>query len=147
MGIPQPVTTKLYQALNASPHRIGRFSSISTTMRTAALSFARTRLGRPSIISRYLSTTAVRARPTAISRAEKAADLKTHPESAMTQQKLPDRLGNRHWSEENATESEKDIRADKEEPLPEEVIKKGPTGSSSHPFGDRNFGAVDTLLF
>jgi len=49
----------------------------------------------------------------------------------MTQQKLPDRLGNRHWSEENATESEKDIRADKEEPLPEEVIKKGPTGSSS----------------
>ncbi|KAK5200411.1 hypothetical protein LTR99_009210 [Exophiala xenobiotica] len=99
-------------------------------MRTAALSFTRTRLARPSTISRCLSSTAVRARPTAISRAEKAADLKTYPESAITQQKLPDGLGNRHWSEENATESEKDIRADKETQL-EGVIKKAPTGSPS----------------
>ncbi|KAJ9634445.1 uncharacterized protein PV06_10576 [Exophiala oligosperma] len=93
-------------------------------MRSAVLlSSARTRLGRPSIISRSLSTTAVRARPTAIARAEKEADLKKHPESALTQEKSSDRPGNRHWTAENATVSEQDIHADKEAGPKEDVAK------------------------
>ncbi|KIW21624.1 hypothetical protein PV08_02204 [Exophiala spinifera] len=84
-------------------------------MKSAALlSSARLRLGRASIISRSLSTTAIRAMPTAIARAEREADLKKHPESALTQEKSPDRPGNRHWTAEKATDSEQDIHADKE---------------------------------
>ncbi|KIW28568.1 uncharacterized protein PV07_08222 [Cladophialophora immunda] len=52
--------------------------------------------------------------PTALHRAEKAADIKAHPESAATQEKLPDQKGNRHWTEENATVSEADVKADRE---------------------------------
>jgi len=52
--------------------------------------------------------------PTAIARAEREADLKKHPEAAVTQEKADDRNHNRHWSEEKATPSEADVRADKE---------------------------------
>lgn len=59
--------------------------------------------------ARQYTGSAIRGYPTAIARAERAADLKKHPESALTQQKLDDKKGNRHWSEENATLSEADV--------------------------------------
>ncbi|KEF55755.1 uncharacterized protein A1O9_08506, partial [Exophiala aquamarina CBS 119918] len=59
--------------------------------------------------ARQYTCSAIRGYPTAIARAERAADLKKHPESALTQQKLEDKKGNRHWSEENATLSEADV--------------------------------------
>ncbi|KAH0835301.1 hypothetical protein FOPE_04125 [Fonsecaea pedrosoi] len=63
---------------------------------------------------RQYTATRVTLLPTALARAERASDLKAHPESALTQEKLPDKKGNRHWSEENATLSEADIKADRE---------------------------------
>ncbi|KAK5059684.1 hypothetical protein LTR84_009567 [Exophiala bonariae] len=69
----------------------------------------------PTLTQRY---------PTAIARAERAADLKKHPEAALTQQKLADAKGNRHWTEENATLSEADIRADHESTPAEKVAKE-----------------------
>lgn len=59
--------------------------------------------------ARQYTCTPFRSYPTAIARAERAADLKKHPEAALTQQKLDDKKGNRHWSEENATLSEADV--------------------------------------
>lgn len=59
--------------------------------------------------TRTYTTTPFRLYPTALHRAERAADLKAHPESALTQEKVPDRKHNHHWSEENATESEADV--------------------------------------
>ncbi|OAG44068.1 hypothetical protein AYO21_01525 [Fonsecaea monophora] len=58
---------------------------------------------------RQYTATRVTLLPTALARAERASDLKAHPESALTQEKLPDKKGNRHWSEENATLSEADV--------------------------------------
>lgn len=58
---------------------------------------------------RHYSRTATCFYPTAIHRAEKAADLKKHPESAATQEQLEDRKHNHHWSEKNATISEADV--------------------------------------
>lgn len=58
---------------------------------------------------RYYSASPISFQPTAIARAEKASDLKKYPHSALTQEKSDDRKGNRHWTEENATESEKDV--------------------------------------
>ncbi len=83
----------------------------SVTVRTALLySLARSkgataaggaiRHYHPSPISQF---------PTAIARAERAADLKKHPEAAVTQEKAEDRNHNRHWSEEKATPSEADV--------------------------------------
>jgi len=59
--------------------------------------------------ARQYTGTTIRGYPTAIARAERAADLKKHPESALTQQKLDDKKGNRHWTEDNATLSEADV--------------------------------------
>jgi hypothetical protein len=59
--------------------------------------------------ARLYTCSPIRSYPTAIARAERAADLKKHPESALTQEKLDDKKGNRHWSEENATLSEADV--------------------------------------
>ncbi|OAP58936.1 hypothetical protein AYL99_06233 [Fonsecaea erecta] len=82
-------------------------------------STARRLLGRsgsvPRLTSRNYYTPTRPARfPTALARAERASDLKAHPEAAVTQEKLPDKKGNRHWTEDNATVSEADIRADRE---------------------------------
>ncbi|KIY02571.1 uncharacterized protein Z520_01036 [Fonsecaea multimorphosa CBS 102226] len=84
----------------------------TTTATTVANQIARggiTGTGR-----RWYTTTRATRWPTALHRAEKASDLKAHPEAAATQEKLPDKKGNRHWTEENATLSEEDIRADRE---------------------------------
>jgi hypothetical protein len=59
--------------------------------------------------SRSLATTPHHFQPTALHRAQREADLKAHPESALTQEKLPDQEHNRHWTEENATLSEADV--------------------------------------
>lgn len=65
----------------------------------------------PSFLHRRLyNSTSVLSHPTALHRAERAADLKTHPESAISQEKLADVKHNHHWTEENATQSEADVR-------------------------------------
>ncbi|ETN39093.1 uncharacterized protein HMPREF1541_05315 [Cyphellophora europaea CBS 101466] len=58
---------------------------------------------------RLYSATAQRSLPTALARAGRAADLRSHPESGFTQEKLPDVKGMHHWDEGHATESEADV--------------------------------------
>jgi len=65
----------------------------------------------PNLGPRSLHTTTRLFYPTALHRAEQAADLKKNPESATTQQKLEDVKHNHHWSEKNATQSEADVRS------------------------------------
>lgn len=79
-----------------------RLPRLSTNLRTTAtLNYQiQVRQYTPTLTQRY---------PTAIARAERAADLKKHPEAALTQEKLADVKGNRHWTEENATLSEADV--------------------------------------
>lgn len=64
----------------------------------------------PSFNRRLYNSTSVLSHPTALHRAERAADLKAHPESATSQEKLADVKHNHHWTEENATQSEADVR-------------------------------------
>jgi hypothetical protein len=98
-------------------NRTMRTTAAATTTTKALLTPAtmRVRLAgvRPASIiqaqARQYTCTPIRSYPTAIARAERAADLKKHPESALTQEKLDDKKGNRHWSEENATLSEADV--------------------------------------
>jgi hypothetical protein len=63
----------------------------------------------PSTAVRCFASSSRSFQPTALHRAQKAADVKAHPESTLTQEKLPDKEHNRHWSEENATPSEADV--------------------------------------
>ncbi|EXJ83967.1 hypothetical protein A1O3_04634 [Capronia epimyces CBS 606.96] len=67
-----------------------------------------------SVATRHYTSTSRLLQPTALHRAEVAADLKAHPESQLTQEKLPDKKHSHHWEEANATESEADIKADLE---------------------------------
>ncbi|ETI29497.1 hypothetical protein G647_01950, partial [Cladophialophora carrionii CBS 160.54] len=60
-------------------------------------------------VSRCFTSSSRAFQPTAIHRAQRAADIKAHPESSVTQEKLPDKDHNRHWTEENATLSEADV--------------------------------------
>jgi len=76
------------------------------TVRTATTVVAR----RP----RFYHASSAGRLPTAMARAERAADLKAHPEAAVAQEKVEDRPHNRHWSEDKATVSEADIHADRE---------------------------------
>ncbi|KIX06899.1 uncharacterized protein Z518_04875 [Rhinocladiella mackenziei CBS 650.93] len=85
-------------------------------------SVAKTRLVPIAAIRRYTASP-IAFQPTAIHRAESAADLKKHPESGFTQEKLPDRKHSHHWSEENATISEADIKADRDA-MAEELEKE-----------------------
>ena len=64
----------------------------------------------PSFNRRLYNSTPMLGYPTALHRAERAADLKAHPESGVSQEKLPDIKHNHHWTEENATASEADVR-------------------------------------
>ncbi|KIW89009.1 uncharacterized protein Z519_10494 [Cladophialophora bantiana CBS 173.52] len=84
-------------------------------------------IARPRLVSlggiRCHTSSRISLAPTALHRAEKASDIKAHPESALTQEKLPDKPGNRHWTEENATPSEADIKADREARLEESLAK------------------------
>jgi len=79
-------------------------------MRLPSSLIARPRL--PSVGARNFTTSLKSLQPTALHRAQREADLKAHPESSLTQEKLPDKGHNRHWSEEKATASEADIHAD-----------------------------------
>jgi hypothetical protein len=63
----------------------------------------------PNLGPRSLHTTTRLFYPTALHRAEQAADLKKNPESATTQQKLEDVKHNHHWAEKNATQSEANV--------------------------------------
>ncbi|EXJ67068.1 uncharacterized protein A1O5_09714 [Cladophialophora psammophila CBS 110553] len=88
-------------------------------------------IAKPRLVSlggiRCHTSSRISLAPTALHRAEKASDLKAHPESAFTQEKLPDKAGNRHWTEENATPSEADrlfqIKADREARVEESSAK------------------------
>ncbi|EXJ59664.1 hypothetical protein A1O7_03810, partial [Cladophialophora yegresii CBS 114405] len=63
----------------------------------------------PSTTVRCFTSSSRAFQPTALHRAQRAADIKAHPESSLTQEKLPDKTYNRHWTEENATPSEADV--------------------------------------
>jgi len=100
-------------------------------MKSAICSTIRLRLARSGAVPiRHYSRTAICSYPTAIHRAERAADLKKHPESAVSQEPVGDRKHNHHWTEANATISEADINADKAAKLGEGE-KKGAKSSGS----------------
>lgn len=72
---------------------------------------------RVALGGRYISSVTARSftsnnrlfQPTALHRAEAAADRKAHPESQLTQEKLEDKKHSHHWEEANATPSEADV--------------------------------------
>ncbi|EXJ79479.1 hypothetical protein A1O1_08743, partial [Capronia coronata CBS 617.96] len=63
----------------------------------------------PLTTTRQYASTPRLFQPTALHRAEAAADLKAHPESQLTQEKLPDKEHSHHWDDANATPSEADV--------------------------------------
>lgn len=80
-----------------------------SAMRLSTTLIAKPRLLPRSPAIRTFTTSPRVSLPTALHRAQRASDLKAHPESATTQEKLPDKVHNRHWSEEKATQSEADV--------------------------------------
>ncbi|KAK5024608.1 hypothetical protein LTS07_008454 [Exophiala sideris] len=65
------------------------------------------------MMCRQYSVSPISFLPTALARAEREADLKKYPQSGVTQEKSEDRKGNRHWTQEHATESERDLHFDR----------------------------------
>ncbi|KAI1620179.1 hypothetical protein EDD37DRAFT_188702 [Exophiala viscosa] len=92
-------------------------------MRATVMLSLKTRVACPTrMICRQYSSSPIHFFPTALARAERASDLKKYPQSAVSQEKSEDRKGNRHWTEEHATESERDLHSDRE--AREEAAKK-----------------------
>lgn len=98
------------------------------------------RRGHPSSFARlrYYTPSSALFRPTAIHRATEASDLAKHPECGVTQEKQADTKHNHHWTEENATASEADVKADHDDIAKQLASKEVEEEVAT--YGERGFG-------
>jgi len=87
---------------------------------------------------RHYTPNATLLQPTALHRAMEADDLDKHPENGVTQEKRADVKHNHHWTEANATTSEADVKADRDDIARQLASKEVQEEVAS--YGERGFG-------